>query len=229
MTCAPVAQSIILEGSALKLPEYFEPKDAVAHAFNRLGAKQQCHQAQEYCRMVELHSLGDRILVMGPSNAGKSTLAIALSKKLNLPVVHLDQLRFLPNTDWVLRSDDAFETLHAQAVSGDRWIIEGNYSALLAPRLEKATGVILLDSPVMLRFLRYLKRTVSNPAGRAGHLAGAQDSLKWDMVQWILIKTRNSAEKYARVLEASGKPFVRCRTTRQLNEVYTAWDLQWPT
>lgn len=176
--------------------------------------------------MIDLHSLGNRILVMGPSNAGKSTLAVALSKKRNLPVVHLDQLRFLPNTDWALRSDDAFETLHAQAVAKDRWIIEGNYSALLAPRLNKATGVILLDSPVMLRFLRYLKRTASNQAGRAGHLEGAQDSLKWEMVQWILIKTRNSAEKYARVLEASGKPFVRCQSTGQLNELYTAWELQ---
>ena len=32
--------------------------------------------------MLPLHSLGERIVVLGPSNAGKSTLAVALSKNL---------------------------------------------------------------------------------------------------------------------------------------------------
>lgn len=175
---------------------------------------------------MELKDLGHRIVVMGPSNAGKSTLSAALAKKLDLPVVHLDQLRFLPNTDWVLRDDTDFHALHDRAVARERWVIEGNYTALLAPRLERATGVILLDAPLTIRFWRYLKRTLLNNTTRVGHLEGGQDSLKWDMIHFILIKTRKSAARSAKRLEASGKPFVRCQSTGQLNELYTAWELQ---
>ena len=174
----------------------------------------------------DLKTLGERILVMGPSNAGKSTLSVAIANKLDIPVVHLDQLRFLPNTDWVLRCDADFKSLHDQAVTADRWVIDGNYSALLAPRLERATGVILLSAPVTLRFLRYLKRTMGDPSKRKGHLEGAQDGLKWEMVHWILIKTRKSADRYASVVDASGKPCVRCRSTGELNSLYANWDLR---
>ena len=107
-------------------------------------------------------------------------------------------------------------------------IIEGNYSALMGSRIEKATGVILLDSSAILRFFRYLKRTLINRSGRAGHLEGAKDSVKWEMVDWILIKTRNSADRYARLIRATGKPFVQCRTAGQLTELYGVWDLKLP-
>ena len=50
---------------------------------------------------LPLNALGQRIMVMGPSNAGKSTLATAIGRRLELPIVHLDQLNHLPNTDWV--------------------------------------------------------------------------------------------------------------------------------
>jgi len=40
--------------------------------------------------MLPLASLGARIVILGPSNAGKSTLAVALSHKLGVPAVHLD-------------------------------------------------------------------------------------------------------------------------------------------
>ncbi len=177
---------------------------------------------------TSLASLGPRILVMGPSNSGKSTLAVALSKKLEIEVVHLDQLRFLPNTDWALRSDAGFKQLHDDAVVGDSWIIEGNYSALLEPRLLKATGIILLNSNSIFRIYRYLKRTLNNKSGRFGHLEGTQDSLKWGMVDWILVKSRGSAARYAKVIRASGKPSVTCHTARQVNDLYRAWELTLP-
>ncbi|MEM7296380.1 MAG: hypothetical protein AAF330_07145 [Pseudomonadota bacterium] len=81
----------------------------------------------------ELSSLGLRIVIMGPSNAGKSTLAIAISTKLGIPVVHLDQLRHLPDTDWVPRRDDEFLQLHDAAIEEEAWVMDGNYTALIGP------------------------------------------------------------------------------------------------
>ena len=172
--------------------------------------------------------LGQRILVMGPSNSGKSTLAVALSEKLELPTIHMDHLRFKPNTDWEFRSDDEFASLHSHEMSKNRWIIEGNYTDLLPPRLERATGVILLHSNAELRFLRYLNRTLFQRNQRAGNLEGAPNKLSWQMTDWILLKTRKSSFRYARLIEKSKTPFVFCRTAQQLNQLYATWNIELP-
>ena len=60
-------------------------------------------------------------MVLGPSNAGKSTLALALSEKLGLPAVHLDRLQHLPNTDWQPRPESEFKALHDNAIMAEIW------------------------------------------------------------------------------------------------------------
>ncbi len=178
--------------------------------------------------MLPLASLGERIVILGPSNAGKSTLALALSEKLGLPAVHLDQLQHLPGTDWQTRPEAEFRALHDAAIEEESWVMEGNYSRLMPQRLARATGIILITSSPWLRIGRYLKRTLVNRADRAGHLEGAQDSIKWEMIHWILVKTRNSDAKYSDVVRRSGLPAVECRTARALSDLYCAWELQSP-
>ena len=175
--------------------------------------------------MLELESLGRRIVVLGPSNAGKSTLAVALSRKLNIEAIHLDRFQHLPNTDWQARSEAEFASLHDEAILGDHWVMEGNYSRLMPQRLARATGAILVTSNRWLRLSRYFRRTLFDRAARAGHLEGTQDSVKWEMIDWILFKTRNSAGKYSAVLRNSGLPLVECHTARALNRLYREWDL----
>ncbi|WP_246703964.1 AAA family ATPase [Rhizobium sp. P38BS-XIX] len=177
------------------------------------------------CLMLPLHSLGERIVVLGPSNAGKSTLAVALSQKLGFPAIHLDQLHHLPHTDWKQRPEPEFAALHDAAILGEQWIMEGNYTRLMPQRFARATGAILINSHHWLRFARYLKRTLINSANRAGHLEGAKDSIKWEMIHWILVKTRNSGVKYSKILRESGLPTVECHTAEALNGLYQAWDL----
>lgn len=174
--------------------------------------------------MAPLVSLGPRIVVLGPSNSGKSTLAVAIAEKTKLPAVHLDQLRHIPNTNWQERSDDEFAQLHDSAIGEERWVMEGNYSALLPQRLHRATGFILLSSNVWFRYYRYLKRTLRNTQTRAGHLEGGQDRLSWQMTYWI-IKTRNKAERYAGIIRETGKPCVACRTANELDALYQDWGL----
>ncbi len=174
----------------------------------------------------DLTSMGRRIVVLGPSNAGKSTLAAALSQKLDVEVFHLDQMRHLPDTDWVMRDNGVFKRLHDEAVLKENWVMEGNYSALWELRLQRATGIILVNSSVSLRLFRYVKRTLINSHERAGHLEGAKDSLKWGMIDWILFKTRNSAARTSRVIRAIDKPKVECHSARDLNKLYKAWGLE---
>ena len=60
---------------------------------------------------MTLDDLGPRIIIMGPSNSGKSTLAQSIARARGLPAVHLDRLHHLPDTDWVPRPAAAFAAL----------------------------------------------------------------------------------------------------------------------
>ena len=52
---------------------------------------------------LPLAALGPRIMICGPSNSGKSTLAVAMASKLGAEAFHVDLFRHLPDTNWVQR------------------------------------------------------------------------------------------------------------------------------
>jgi len=178
--------------------------------------------------MLPLASLGQRIMLVGPSNAGKSTLAVALSNKLNIPPVHLDQLHHLPNTNWTPRPVEDFDALHDQAIGKDQWIIDGNYSRLVPRRCEFATGAIVITSNKWLRLARYLRRTLITSHARQGSLEGGPERLTWEMTNMILFKTPKKAAIYAAMIESAGVPMVKCHTLADLKALYTNWGLKQP-
>lgn len=97
-----------------------------------------------------------RLLVIGPCGAGKSTLSTVLGKKLDLTVFHMDQLNWRPG--WIESSKDEIRARLADIVVTDRWLIDGNYGGTLAVRLEHADTIVYLDYPIRLCVLRLLRR-----------------------------------------------------------------------
>lgn len=175
-----------------------------------------------------LAAFGRRIMVCGPSNNGKSTLAVAIGDKLDLPVVHVDLLRHLPHTDWAPRPDADFVRLHDEAVAGERWVMDGNYSKVMPGRLARATGIILLGANRWANLFRYFRRTLLEPR-RIGALEGGRDSIKWDMIHWIVVVSPENLAGYRRTLPAAGLPFVETRSMRELQALYDEWGLTRPT
>lgn len=168
---------------------------------------------------MKLADLGPRIAIMGPSNAGKSTLAIAIGQKLGLPVVHLDRLFHLPNTDWVPRPAEAFEALHDEAILGDGWVMEGNYTRLMPKRLARATGLIQIDVSTWTSLRRYFPRTLLQKE-RPGNLEGCQDTVKWAMVKHIAVTTRANRQRYTKMFETFGVPKIRLGSAREIDVFY---------
>lgn len=176
--------------------------------------------------VLPLAAMGTRIMVCGPSNAGKSTLAVALAKKLDAEPFHVDLFRHLPDTDWVQRPDEEFAALHDAAILRDRWVMDGNYSALMPQRFARATSIILLGDSRWSNFRRYVWRTLFQKQGRLGSLAGDKDSIKWEMIRWILIVQPPLRERNRARLRAAGLPLVELKSMTELNRLYAAWELE---
>ena len=174
--------------------------------------------------ILPLRELGPRIVIFGPSNAGKSTLAEALARHLGVPAVHLDQLHHTPHSDWVPRPRTEFETLQRAAITGDCWVMDGNYSGLIDERLARATGAIVLDDNRWLRLARYFRRTLLQRY-RPGALEGRKDSIKWSMIHWVAVGSRHNGARYRQMVQATNLPHVFCGSMGEVKALYRAWGL----
>ena len=101
-----------------------------------------------------------RIVILGPCGAGKSTLARELGDALWLPVIHLDQVFWNPG--WVESTSEEFVERLNPLLETPTWVSDGNYTGHPTPRLERADTIIHLDYPRWLCISRVLKRIVTS-------------------------------------------------------------------
>lgn len=174
---------------------------------------------------MQLEDLGERICILGPSNSGKSTLAVAIGDKLGLPVVHLDRLYHLPHADWVPRSTEDFRALHDEAIAGDRWVMDGNYSVCMPQRFRRATGVIFLDVSTLRSLARYFRRSLLQ-THRHGGLDGRRDSVKWAMIRHITVTTRNNRRRNTEMFDSLTLPKIRLASVAAIRQCYVDWGLR---
>ncbi len=99
-----------------------------------------------------------RIVVIGTTSSGKSTLAEKLAQKLALDFVELDALYWQPN--WVGTPDDEFAAKVDAATHADRWVVAGNYSRTRPITWSRAQLIIWLDYPFLTVFWRLITRTI---------------------------------------------------------------------
>ncbi len=170
---------------------------------------------------MTLNGLGCRICIIGPSNSGKSTLAAAIGRARGLKTIHLDQFAHWPNTNWLPRPTADFDALHHQAVLGENWVMDGNYSRCWPQRFARATGAILLDAPTSVSLLRYLRRSWFERV-RAGNLEGGQDSVNWTMIRHIAITTPQNRRRYRLIFDQLDLPKTSLLTVREVDQFYRA-------
>lgn len=97
-----------------------------------------------------------RVLIVGPCGAGKSTLSYAVADRLGLPLFHMDKLSWKPG--WIDSTHDELRAALAPVLAQDRWVIEGNYGGTLPERLARADTVVVLDYAIPLCLWRIVKR-----------------------------------------------------------------------
>ena len=133
----------------------------------------------------------DRILIIGCSCSGKSTLARAMGKKLHLPVVHLDQLWW--REGWHNVTLEEFDAQLAKALKQERWIIDGNYGELyFNERLTDADRIILFQFSRVRCLIRVLRRYQMYKGQTRPDLAeNCPEKIDAEFLFWVLFKGRS--------------------------------------
>lgn len=127
-----------------------------------------------------------KVLVIGSAGAGKSTLAVKLDAKLNLPVIHLDAHFW--HAGWVATPDAEWRKKVEALVQGEAWIMDGNYSHTFDLRFPAADTIIFLDYPRWVCLWRVVKRWwyyASRNLSRPDIAAGCPEQIDWEFIQWI--------------------------------------------
>jgi hypothetical protein len=137
----------------------------------------------------------ERINVVGTSCSGKTTLARALATRLGLPCVELDALFW--DRGWTPVPDALFRARVADAVRGERWVIDGGYSPIRDLTWSRADTVVWLDYPMPLILARWGLRTVRRIRSReefwpgTGNRESLRNALRWDGLLWWILRTHH--------------------------------------
>lgn len=107
-----------------------------------------------------MDSTFDKIIVLGSSCSGKTTLGKKLAAIKQAKPIDLDDLNWLPG--WKnCSTEDLLKKIEKEIWGEDRWIISGNYRNTHPLTMPQATCVIWLDFPLRIILWRMVKRTLT--------------------------------------------------------------------
>jgi len=146
-----------------------------------------------------------RILVIGCSCSGKTTLAKKLSRRLGVEHIEIDRINWQPN--WQHLSSDELRTALAKATEAERWIVDGNYSTVRDIVWPRATHAVWLNYSFVRVSYRALKRTITRVVTREELFAGNTESFvqsflsRDSILVWVLKTFWKYRRQYRRYRE----------------------------
>ena len=99
-----------------------------------------------------------RVIVIGVTGSGKTTLARQIAARLGGPHVELDALHWDP--DWQEAPDEVFRARVTAALAPERWAADGNYHVVRDIAWARADTIVWLDYRFAFVFGRLLRRTL---------------------------------------------------------------------
>jgi adenylate kinase family enzyme len=123
-----------------------------------------------------------RIVVVGATSSGKSTLASQIAEKIGADYIELDALHWEPN--WVEAPDEIFRERVEVAIKSNAWVVAGNYHVVRDLVWRRAETIIWLDYPFHVVFWRLLKRTIYRSITKEELFAGNVENFWMHLKLW---------------------------------------------
>lgn len=108
-----------------------------------------------------------RIVVVGTSGSGKTTMAKRLGRELGLPAIELDAINWQPGWHDLSQKDpEEFKRRVEIATRGEQWSSDGNYNILRPILWARATHLVWLDYAHHIILRRVIWRSVKRAVDR---------------------------------------------------------------
>jgi hypothetical protein len=121
-----------------------------------------------------------RIVVVGTSGAGKTTLARRIAARLNLPHIELDAINWQAGWRDLDRHDrDEFRRRVTAAIEPDAWVLDGGYSSVRDALFRRATHLVWLDYERTVIMARVIRRSLLRVVLRTELWAGTGNRERW--------------------------------------------------
>jgi adenylate kinase family enzyme len=157
----------------------------------------------------------ERVVVIGTSCCGKTTLARRVADVTGSPHVELDALHWRPG--WSEAPLDEFRAEVRWRTDGPRWVVDGNYSKVQDIVWTRATDAVWLNYPFPVVFGRALSRTLRRVLLREVLFNGNRESFKnafmsRDSILWWVVTTHWRRRRQYRAIFAE-RAFPQLRLT----------------
>src|ERR1051325_10079741 len=144
-----------------------------------------------------------KVLVIGSGGAGKSTVAKRLGQLLDIEVKHLDKFYWQPG--WTETPKEEWLQTVTELVSGDSWIIDGNFGGTLEFRLQHCDTIIFLDMPRLLCLWRIMKRRLLyRNRSRPDMAEGCHEKVDLEFIEWVWNYSHRTRPKVIKLLKEHG-------------------------
>jgi adenylate kinase family enzyme len=167
-----------------------------------------------------------RIVILGPTGSGKTTLGHKLAAKLGLKAIDLDDLHWKPASEgaWQNRTTEEMLVLADAAAAGDKWIIMGNYSKVKDVIWARADAFIWINYPFYRVFWQLLRRSVMRAIDKNPICNGNTESWrlmfsKKSIIVWLFQSYDRLEKRYEEHFAGAGKNlaarYIRLRSPRE--------------
>ena len=163
-----------------------------------------------------------RIVIVGSSCAGKTTLAKQLAARLGIPRIELDALFWLPH--WQPRDDEDFLPRVEAAAAKEHWVTDGNYSRVRNIVWKRADTIIWLDYSFPRVCTQALTRTVRRSLTKEELYSGNSESLRKafltrdSILLWVLTSFHRRRREYTQLQNSDEYPHVKWHRMRHPRE-----------
>ena len=166
-----------------------------------------------------------RVSIVGSPGSGKTTVGRHLAERLGVAHVELDAIFHQPG--WTDLDPDEFRRRVAAVISGDGWVVDGNYTTVRDLVWARADTVVWLDLPRRLVMRRVVLRTLRRALTRQALWNGNREPLsnfyrlhpERNIIRWAWVMHPRYIDRYGAAMAdetASHLRFIRLRSSAEV-------------
>ncbi|MPV56245.1 AAA family ATPase [Burkholderia sp. HI2761] len=102
-----------------------------------------------------------KVCIVGPSGAGKTTIAVELARKFDIATYEFDNVYWdMSSTEYVKNSEQSMADAIEKIIEQDHWLVEGAYDKRMYPLLAECSLILKVEVPFRVRAIRLIKRFI---------------------------------------------------------------------